>query len=832
MLERSIKIVYAGCMALVIGLCTLFISLEIPGLLQAATLTDNRDPIYISMTNTGANFNRIVGGVATTITAAQAGVSGTAHPITIQRNDRYIVMGGSNSRGLKVQSGLNNVHITLSSVDVRVIAPAYFIPFDIAGATVNVTLEGTNVLRANETGTNDSRAALYVPPGATLNIYGAGSLEALGGPNAAGIGGHRYEQWGTINIYGGVINARCTGADGAGIGGGGVINATTTPGGTVRIYGGRVTATGGTYNFYNTQGPSGIGSGARGYGCTVEIYGGTVVATGGLYSIGGGRSDQIGTLRIFGGSVSRPNGGATPTSIQNIYLTTATLTGSNPSTKIIKGKVNGNDFQDIPNQAQLIQGQVIYGGYDMYTNASRQLFMWLPVGTWTVELWTACGYYFGGTVTINTAGTGGSNWTNILHPRTINPSIPITGGSGAEVTINVPGGGNTVFGGGEGEVVINAGAGWSVDAVNIGGRPVTITANETQNWTPLTRAGESSPFVSAKAHYLGDTSQIVILKVKDLTQNLTGVYGITISTSEVVVVEPGSFVLFIVGDASNSQLFPATVVEQGGTVSRPAITPLRDGYTFDDWVIFVGGVEQPFNFSTPITTHTAIIAKWIADAPEPTPNEYFVWFFAGGSTNSEQFPTVSVIEGYTVTRPIHTPLRDGFIFEHWTIEGEEEPYDFNQPVTENTALVAKWIWESPPEVSVIFNVEDAVNIQYFQTIAVYEGHAVSRPDFVPLRDGYIFENWYIIVGDEEILFDFTEPLTSSIVLVAKWYEIPSSSNGNSGGGSGGGDGGGGGGNPNKGDWTTILAVSVVAVVVTNALTIAMFTLTRKKHLKQ
>lgn len=164
-----------------------------------------------------------------------------------------------------------------------------------------------------------------VPEGSSLTIYAqsegddAGELIATGAGGSAGIGGG-----GNITIHGGIIEA--TGGTeedffgGAGIGGNGrilslyddyyyseteeIIFINTGATGTVCIYGGDITATGGYYS-------AGIGGG---YGCdagNISIYGGNISATGqdGAPGIGGGMADcwdmwDTVTVPVTGGTIA------------------------------------------------------------------------------------------------------------------------------------------------------------------------------------------------------------------------------------------------------------------------------------------------------------------------------------------------------------------------------------------------------------------------------------------------------------------------------------------------------------------------------------------------
>ena len=183
-------------------------------------------------------------------------------------------------------------------------------------------------------GTELTASAGITTTDATLNIYaqstGTGALTATGnnagGPNgggSAGIGGNGVARTvsggagGTVNIYGGTVtatggNGAQYGGGGAGIGGGGLgFRSSGGQGGTVNIYGGTVTATGGNGAQY-AGGGAGIGGGGNGYYTSagadgiVNIYGGTVTATGGT----GGNSGGVGAGIGGGGNGFNSSAGA------------------------------------------------------------------------------------------------------------------------------------------------------------------------------------------------------------------------------------------------------------------------------------------------------------------------------------------------------------------------------------------------------------------------------------------------------------------------------------------------------------------------------------------
>jgi hypothetical protein len=190
---------------------------------------------------------------------------------------------------IKVQGGIHDITLKNVIIDVSTDEngnPTSKTAFELTdnSTRVNLTLEGTNSLTSGK-----NCAGIHVPASATLNITedstGA-SLDAKGGMAGAGIGGAGAPpNAGTITISAGTINA--TGGDeAAGIGSfqNGTVKAITINGGT--IY-----AKGGTYA--DGKGGAGIGYGTgTGSNLNLEINGGNVKAFGGTGK-GGLQADGI-----------------------------------------------------------------------------------------------------------------------------------------------------------------------------------------------------------------------------------------------------------------------------------------------------------------------------------------------------------------------------------------------------------------------------------------------------------------------------------------------------------------------------------------------------------
>ncbi|MDR2173617.1 MAG: Ig domain-containing protein [Burkholderiales bacterium] len=172
--------------------------------------------------------------------------------------------------------------VTLNDVSIDVSTRPNSVPLGL-NSGANLTLD----LAANTVNTfkGGDFTGISAQDGTTLTIDGAGTLNATGGADGAGIGGS-VQTGGNITIKGGTVNAT-GGANSAGIGGG-----QNGAGGAVIITGGTVTATGGS-------GGAGIGGGAGG---TILIYGEntTVTATAGTggENIGAGNGGAAGSVFV------------------------------------------------------------------------------------------------------------------------------------------------------------------------------------------------------------------------------------------------------------------------------------------------------------------------------------------------------------------------------------------------------------------------------------------------------------------------------------------------------------------------------------------------------
>ncbi|MBQ6065886.1 MAG: InlB B-repeat-containing protein, partial [Clostridia bacterium] len=166
-----------------------------------------------------------------------------------------------------------------------------------------ITVSGSVRLILTDGMTLTAEKGIRVPEGAKLSIYGqsddSGTLIVTGSSGSAGIGGDEGGAHGSINIYGGTIDAT-GGSRGAGIGTGEDAEGAC---GAVCIFGGDITALGGEYG-------AGIGGGDESTGAQIEIYGGDIHAKGGDEGAGIGGGCECGPSRVTirGGKIDAKGG--------------------------------------------------------------------------------------------------------------------------------------------------------------------------------------------------------------------------------------------------------------------------------------------------------------------------------------------------------------------------------------------------------------------------------------------------------------------------------------------------------------------------------------------
>ncbi|MBO5479804.1 MAG: InlB B-repeat-containing protein [Clostridia bacterium] len=188
----------------------------------------------------------------------------------------------------------------------------------------------------------------------------------------------------------------------------------------------------------------------------------------------------------------------------------------------------------------------------------------------------------------------------------------------------------------------------------------------------------------------------------------------------------------------------AQFVKNGAKVTKPE-DPTREDYTFVEWQLN----GNTYDFSTRVTGDITLTAKWEKKAPA----KFTVSFVVEGET--EPFHTAEVETGKKVMAPADEPMRGGYVFDGWTLNGAD--YDFETPVTEALTLTAKWInlW------MVTFDVGEGTAVE---AVEVKDGDKLAILETIPTRENHIFDGW-MLNGEE---YDFETPVTGALTLTAKW----------------------------------------------------------------
>lgn len=144
--------------------------------------------------------------------------------------------------------------------------------------------------------------------------------------------------------------------------------------------------------------------------------------------------------------------------------------------------------------------------------------------------------------------------------------------------------------------------------------------------------------------------------------------------------------------------------------------------------------------------------------------EYVITFVVDGVETTQK-----VKEGSKVTKPAD-PTKENYIFTGWyTDEICVTEYDWDTEVTGSLKLYAGFEEDvTKKEYEVTFETNEGT-LDGGDSVSVKHGMTVTKPTD-PVKEGYTFAGWYTDADLEEE-FDFSTPITSAVVLYAKYEEI-------------------------------------------------------------
>lgn len=202
-----------------------------------------------------------------------------------------------------------------------------------------------------------------------------------------------------------------------------------------------------------------------------------------------------------------------------------------------------------------------------------------------------------------------------------------------------------------------------------------------------------------------------------------------------------------------TKIDPVTVVS-GQTVTQPP-SPSKGIADFTGWCTDKS-CTATYDFATPVYSSMTLYAKW--------EENWLVTLYAPGATPATQ--TKKVRDGQYVTDAI-APVMDNYVFKGWHYtqifpEGEEPINLATTPIKKNLLLFASWDRDIPKK-TVTFKYNDGVTPDLIKQVPL--GDYVTQPADPHSADTY-FDGWY----QGETLFDFFEPITDNLTLVAHYQD--------------------------------------------------------------
>ena len=205
-------------------------------------------------------------------------------------------------------------------------------------------------------------------------------------------------------------------------------------------------------------------------------------------------------------------------------------------------------------------------------------------------------------------------------------------------------------------------------------------------------------------------------------------------------------------DANGGTAVKAQSVSSGAKAFKPA-DPAKAGHAFKGWYSDKS-LAKAYDFNSAVESDLTLYARWEA-------NEYTVTFVSNGGTSVAK---QAVAYGARASEPAD-PALDGCEFAGWYVDDAcTEAYDFDLPVKANLTLYAKWE-AIRYTVTFVSNGGPSIAAQ----VVSYGESAVKPAD--PAWNGYDFMGWHTDDSFTEA-YDFSLPVTSNLILYAKWEIKP------------------------------------------------------------
>lgn len=212
-------------------------------------------------------------------------------------------------------------------------------------------------------------------------------------------------------------------------------------------------------------------------------------------------------------------------------------------------------------------------------------------------------------------------------------------------------------------------------------------------------------------------------------------------------------------NGENAAPIDAQRVDKNGTATRPATDPSAEGRVFLGWYADQRCTTL-FDFSTPITKHTTIYAKW-GDASVTSTID--VKFYVDGV----EYHSVSIDAGTAVTLPTAPTPEEGYTFIGWSYDEDgNSMYSAGSVLGVNTNLYAQFVYGTTATISFEATYGTAPADQVVEI-----GKNAKYPIEKPTNNEHIFAGWFTEETCEN-LYDFNTPVSGNLTLYAGYQEVP------------------------------------------------------------
>lgn len=172
--------------------------------------------------------------------------------------------------------------------------------------------------------------------------------------------------------------------------------------------------------------------------------------------------------------------------------------------------------------------------------------------------------------------------------------------------------------------------------------------------------------------------------------------------------------------------------------------PTRTGYHLTGWKNSSDSGVYEGGHKLYITEATTFTAQWAI-------NEYTIAYDLNGGSGEADYPSSTIQHGRNFTISSVTPRREGYDFNGWVSESNDQTYGVGDNFTANTntTLVADWAVENQ-RITYDLDGGSYSGVSNPPALTQYAGFSelYSTPDTLPVKAGYVFNGW---VNDQDDL---------------------------------------------------------------------------------